>query len=83
MAKKKIKRGKDDSEKSYAVPHNGQSSTVHHVSDAACSLEFSRDAKGQPRWGLKLYGDRDEMNAVLDETLALDERLREETRGNG
>lgn len=51
--------------------------TVTHVSEAPCSVEFMRDAKGHARWALKLYGNRDEMDTVLDEVLALDKRLRE------
>lgn len=53
---------------------------VRHVSVAPCSLSFTRDGKGQPRWELKLYCERDQMHEVITETLDLDRRLREETR---
>jgi len=53
---------------------------VEHVQKAPCSIEFSRDAKGQARWGLKLYGELDSMDQVVDEVLRLDTRLRKEAK---
>lgn len=64
-----------------AGPTSCGTATQEVRSVAANSIEFSRDAKGQPRWSMKLYGERDEMGQVLDEVLALDSRLREETGG--
>ena len=87
MAKKKAAKRvarpaatEGQSGRTHAVPHSG-SPVVEHVQKAPCSLEFSRDAKGQPRWALKVYGERDEMGDVVDEVLDLDATLRERTSG--
>lgn len=61
-----------------ATPQGG---SVRH--EAPCSIELSRDAKGQPRWAIKVYGERDDMDEVLDEVIGLDSRLQKETRDNG
>lgn len=73
----KIKK-KTKASKGRALP---QGEVVEHVTKAPCSLEFSRDAKGQARWSLKVYGERDDMEDVIGEVLDHDKRLREETRG--
>ncbi len=57
------------------------SEVVKHVSASPCSVEVSRDAKGQARWVIKLYGEAEHMDSVVDEGLRLDDRLRRETRG--
>lgn len=54
--------------------------TASIVHDSPCSVELSRDAKGQPRWAIKLYGEMDELDSVIDEVLRVDARLREETK---
>ncbi len=72
------KKGLVDTSKDRAVPHDG---VVEHVQKAPCSVEFSRDAKGQARWGIKLYGERGEMDVVVDEVLKLDERLHQGSGG--
>lgn len=74
MAKKRMAKKSKGSESSCGTATQNE---VRHV--AANSLEFSRDAKGQARWSIKIYGERDEMSAVADEVLSLDARLREET----
>lgn len=51
--------------------------------EATSSIELSRDAKGAPRWSIKLYGERSEMASVLEEVLALDQTLQERTLENG
>ena len=51
-----------------------------HKNDSPCSIDLSRNAKGQPSWSIKLYGNRDEMDTVLDEVLGLDKRLQKETQ---
>lgn len=71
-SKKTTSKGADS-----AVPQD----VVEHVNKAPCSLEFSRDAKGQARWGLKVYGERDDMEDVISEVLDHDRRLRSETSG--
>jgi len=53
---------------------------VTQVMAAPCSLELSRDAKGQPRWSIKLYGEREDMDAVLDQVMELDQKLLTRTR---
>lgn len=75
MAKKKRTK------KSELVVPQDQGEVVH-VSKAPCSLEFSRNAKGVATWGIKLYGERTEMDQIVDQVLALDERLREEERSD-
>ena len=44
-------------------------------SEASSSIELMRDAKGHARWAIKLYGNRDEMDAVLEQVLELDKSL--------
>ena len=70
MAKKKIiKRAKGDAT-------SDATSTVHQVSDAPCSVDFSRDAKGQPRWAIKVYCEADDLSGAVDKIEAIDKRLR-------
>lgn len=69
MAKKRIKRPNNPA--GDAVP---QTPTII-VNDPTSSVDFSRDAKGQPRWTIKVYGDADQMDEVLDEVLRLDREL--------
>jgi hypothetical protein len=92
--KKKVKRSRVDDDVAWGrapLPENlalegagekaEQVSEVTHVSEAPCSIEVSRDAKGVARWSIKLYGDRGEMSDVLDHVLYLDGKLRRELRG--
>lgn len=53
---------------------------VEYKSLAPCSIDLSRDAKGQAKWAIKLYGERDEMWTLIAEVLELDRQLREKTR---
>lgn len=52
---------------------------VEHASLAPCSVEFSRDAKQQPKWNLKLYCESHDMDEAVTKLLGLDARLRKET----
>ncbi len=61
-----------------APPVNTATEPVVHVQDSPCSLELSRNAKGIAQWAIKLYGERDNMDEVLDRVLALDARLQKE-----
>lgn len=54
---------------------------LRHQTVAPCSLEFSRNAKGQATWTLKVYGERTDMDSVLDQVLSLDEELRRRAGG--
>jgi len=76
--KKRMKRTAEEPGQVCDIPN--PTDVVKHVSDSPCSIEFSRDAKGQPRWAIKLYGERDDMDDVLNDTLNLDRRLREEMK---
>lgn len=77
MKKKRKRLG--EKVKAPKTPSCGTASdAVEHVNRAPCSIEFSRDAKGNPRWVIKLYGERDEMGDVIDEIKGLDSRLRNE-----
>lgn len=53
---------------------------VVHITKAPCSLDFSRDAKGQPKWGIKIYAERNEMAKVVAEVLEIDCLLAEKTK---
>lgn len=46
-------------------------------SESQSSVEFSRDAKGVGRWSIKLYGNRAEMPAIVEELKNLDQLIRE------
>lgn len=92
MAKKKTKvrrssldRNPDETKEDIeACDLTTSGDVVEHVTKAPCSIDFSRDAKGQPRWAIKLYGERDEMKTmVVDEILAIDKKLRERSQASG
>ena len=55
---------------------------VKHVT-SGCSVEFGRDAKGTPKWTLKMSCEREELGEAVTELLALDRRLTEETADHG
>ena len=85
MAKRREKEGsaKPSLPASRALGGSTDKGGPHPVvtqSIAPSSLEFSRDAKGQPRWAIKCYGETEDMDAIVDRVLALDMRLRKETR---
>lgn len=73
---KKVTKKEPKEEPKVCGPAN--SGEVIHVNDAPCSVELSRDAKGQARWAIKLYGNRDDMDNVVDQVLSLDGRLKAE-----
>lgn len=58
---------------------------VEHVSKSPCSVDLTRDAKGQLKWSIKLYGEVDDMENVVAKALALDASIRsqEEARNGG
>ena len=82
MAKKtkKSKRG-SRLDHGHEVCGTAKREQVEHVSKSPCSIELSRDAKGQARWTIKLYGEADEMDEVLGEVVRLDRDLKDRLRG--
>lgn len=43
---------------------------------AESSIELSRDAKGVPRWCIKVFGDKGDLTRVLKQIITLDKRIR-------
>lgn len=54
---------------------------IRHVAVAPCSVEFSRDAKGAPRWTIKVYGELENMEDVVDRLKEIDDILDEKFPG--
>ena len=51
-------------------------SHVTYAHEAACSVEFTRDAKRVARWAIKAYGDLEDLDDVREAVLAQDAALR-------
>lgn len=45
--------------------------------ESQCSIELSRDAKGTARWSIKLYGELDNLDHLVDEAHRIDDILRD------
>lgn len=65
----------------FAVPQNLNpgAEVVKHVSAAPCSIEFSRGAKGEARWTIKVFGEVEDLGKVRDRVLELDRDLARQT----
>lgn len=74
--------------KAPAVPSPGptladpQTGRVEHVSVAPCSFEFERTSKGDPKWTIKGYCEREHLSRLADEILALDGYMRRKVLGH-
>lgn len=77
MAKKKTKKTITTTS---TVPPLTQEIVAKHTS-TACAIEFGRDAKGQPKWNLKISCERDQMEDALDEILDLDTEIQKRLNG--
>lgn len=62
------------------VPPLTQEIIAKH-SSTACSIEFGRDSKGQPKWNLKISCERGDMEDVLEEILRLDAEIQKQLEG--
>ena len=58
-----------------------QEIVAKHVS-TACSVEFGRDTKGQPKWNLKLSCEREEMEDAVEEVMDLDQKIQDRLAGD-
>lgn len=56
---------------------------VRHVHVQPCLVEIERDAKGAPKWAVKLYGDANDLENMVDRVMDLDARLGARLRSGG
>lgn len=52
------------------------------VNAAPNSLELTRDAKGNPKWSIKLYGESGSIDDLVKKVLEIDESLRDRFFGD-